>query len=513
MRTTTGRDKAARYLSALLSRPQSGDCRLPPVRALAKAAGVSLVTMVKAVHELRLQGRIETIHGKSVRAIRPAGGPAAASQKPAPSIKLWQSIRRDLERSILTGACDRSAALPSLKEMKNRFGASYRTLKKALDYLRAQGTIERYGRGYRAARHANPAGRYEILIFIYREDETLSLSYLDPHLIRHIESICRQAGAAATFIRYVRIKGETFYANHLTGKPWKQQSADRVLGCMWIVLFPEEIVDDCCQRLLKTGKPVAVFEGRGAHAFPSFFADNHRVKFFAGGDTELPGRIVGSYLTRLGHRRCAFFTCTFHREWAQARLRGLEKVVAKTGAGSSVSAFTVDNPGAHYSLPRTWQELARQIFAAASQAIPQPSAARQDRLTAVLERAASEGLGEGYYHWVLERELEPLFMRALADANITAWVFGDDTEAIIGLDFLKRNRTAVPGRISVVGFNNSQAALAADLTSYNNDFEAVMNAMLNYLLRPDSGSDVYAGKEVVLDGYVVERRTSAAIRH
>lgn len=197
MRTTAGRDKAARYLSALLSRPQSGDCRLPPVRTLAKAAGVSLVTMVKAVRELRLQGRIETIHGKSMRAIRPAGGSAAASQEPAPSIRLWQSIRRDLERSILTGAYDRSVALPSLKEMGNRFGASYRTLKKALDYLRARGTIERYGRGYRVARHANPAGRYEVLIFICREDETLSLSYLDPHLIRHIESICRQAGAGA----------------------------------------------------------------------------------------------------------------------------------------------------------------------------------------------------------------------------------------------------------------------------------------------------------------------------
>lgn len=128
----------------------------------------------------------------------------------------------------------------------------------------------------------------------------------------------------------------------------------------------------------------------------------------------------------------------------------------------------------------------------------------------MLERAASEGLGEGYYHWVLERELGPLFMRALSDGNITAWVFGDDTEAIVGLDFLKRNRAAVPGRVSVVGFNNSRAALAADLTSYNNDFEAVMNAMLNYLLRPDSGSDVYAGKEVVLDGYVVERWTCAA---
>jgi DNA-binding transcriptional regulator YhcF (GntR family)/DNA-binding LacI/PurR family transcriptional regulator len=487
-------------------------CRdtLPSVRKLARDAGVSLATMNKAIRALRSDGRIETTHGKGMRIVQ--NGNSAGARVPnneEPAIKLWRSIQRDLERDIITGVFNRSSMLPSLKELKIRFGANYRTLKKAIDDLRSQRIIEQHGRGYRVSQRVQSGGQHEILVFLYRTKPTLSLSYLDPHLLHHIESICQQAGLKVTFIRYVRVEGVASYTNHTTGEPWTGKRSDEVLGCMWIVLFPEEIVPDCCHKLMGLRKPVSVFAGGGARGFPEFFVNDRNVKFFMGADTERTARVLGSYLTRLGHRHFAFFTCSFHRQWARARLQGIEEILEQATSDGTITPFTVDYPGKNYSLPRTAQEMARTAISFSSKCVGPPGSVLYNRISTILARAAEDNLSHGYYLWTVACELEPLFAQALAYREITAWVFGDDEEAIIGLDFLKRHRILVPGRISVAGFNDSQAALAEDLTSCGSNFEGLMTAMLNYVLQPGAGP-FRNKKEIALDGFVMARKTVAA---
>ena len=101
--------------------------------------------------------------------------------------------------------------------------------------------------------------------------------------------------------------------------------------------------------------------------------------------------------------------------------------------------------------------------------------------------------------------MEPLCRQAHREKGDTAWVCSDDYEALCALDFLKRTKVAVPEKLSVVGFNNSLPALTANLTSYDHNSEAIMAAMLNYIVRPHSLGAFQRSKIIDFEGFVVSR--------
>jgi len=101
--------------------------------------------------------------------------------------------------------------------------------------------------------------------------------------------------------------------------------------------------------------------------------------------------------------------------------------------------------------------------------------------------------------------MEQLCKQAHRAKGHTAWVCSDDFEALCALDFLKRTKVAVPEKLSVVGFNNSLPALTANLTSYDHNSEAIMAAMLNYIVRPHSLGAFQRSKIIDFEGFVVSR--------
>ncbi|MBD3321582.1 MAG: hypothetical protein GF350_10860 [Chitinivibrionales bacterium] len=73
------------------------------------------------------------------------------------------------------------------------------------------------------------------------------------------------------------------------------------------------------------------------------------------------------------------------------------------------------------------------------------------------------------------------------------------------MDFLNRKKIAVPGRISLIGFDDTAEALQHHLTSYNFNVEALMRLMLNYIVNTRSVPKKKHPVEV--DGMIVERAT------
>jgi LacI family transcriptional regulator len=113
--------------------------------------------------------------------------------------------------------------------------------------------------------------------------------------------------------------------------------------------------------------------------------------------------------------------------------------------------------------------------------------------------------------WYISHRFAEVFNQALADSTLTAWVCCNDTLGLEALRFLRSRRVRVPLDISVVGFDNSDRALLAGLTSYSFVSPTAMRRVLQSVIAPNA---VIARESLVspveLDGVVKPRGSSQA---
>jgi DNA-binding LacI/PurR family transcriptional regulator len=109
------------------------------------------------------------------------------------------------------------------------------------------------------------------------------------------------------------------------------------------------------------------------------------------------------------------------------------------------------------------------------------------------------------------RELQrPLFERALAYHDVTAWVCASDGPGVQALEFLAERGKRVPQDISVVGFDDSQDAFASGLTSYNFNAQSVVRVMVAHVLDPARALPGRRATGITeIEGYVTVRRSTA----
>ena len=105
-----------------------------------------------------------------------------------------------------------------------------------------------------------------------------------------------------------------------------------------------------------------------------------------------------------------------------------------------------------------------------------------------------------------------VFGRALADPRITAWVGLGDPVASMAHSFLHRQGIAVPGHISIAGFDDSIEAIGLGLTSYNFNMPGLVDAMVDFIY--DSARTPPRGepRHVEIPGRVMHRFTCGQAR-
>jgi DNA-binding LacI/PurR family transcriptional regulator len=187
---------------------------------------------------------------------------------------------------------------------------------------------------------------------------------------------------------------------------------------------------------------------------------------------------MGSFLLRRRHLRAAYIS-PFHAEaWSQNRLQGLTQFYRDAGHPDAVVPATADHIG--------WLSA--------------------DRLPASIMAAADE---EPNRKLRLEETLPAGIDGLLANRDITAWVAANDAVGIACLRLLAERGIRVPARISVASFDDSFFALVNDLTSYNFNTPAVVQAMIQFIVNP-SWPPVRrrTGEAVEVDGFVNEREST-----
>jgi DNA-binding LacI/PurR family transcriptional regulator len=382
-----------------------------------------------------------------------------------------------------------------MKELQARYNADYRTVKKALGRAAAHRVIPDSGRSRR--RPETTPALHNVPVFIYDHHDELSLQYLDAEVLRTIEHACRSNGLNPTFVRYRR-EGPSFrYINHATAMPWRPDGGE--LGAFWIALADNEILDDCCGRLLALNAPIAVFDSTDEQTFPAFFRNSARTAFFEAMPAGRAGEILGSLLLKLEHRRVAYVSTHFGTLWSRGNAEGLRRAFSAAGTGHSVSFVTRDLPPDD-SPSAT---VAASLGAKATRLGRLHSRFGKKLLHSLFQRTVESATGQAFRSWLFAEGMEKLFRRALKDRGVSAWVCANDSEAIQALDFLKRHGIAVPRALSVAGISNTIDAVRFNLTSCGDDYNTIFRAMADYVVRP--GVPSRDAKVRPITGFIVER--------
>jgi DNA-binding LacI/PurR family transcriptional regulator/DNA-binding transcriptional regulator YhcF (GntR family) len=474
---------------------RAGQPRLPTIRALAVQAGVAPHTMWLAVGQLRRTGMLTARQRQGIR-LAPTGSRIATdTQEPArPEGRKWQRLRNSLQADISRSVYAPGAVLPGHKLLQSRYGAGFRTLKRALLALLEERVVEPHGRGFRVP--AIAAGRAANTIFMIGwavGDEVLRL----------LSSECSRAGFALRIVPIFprdELLASVEQIKHPSGRQALLGSIVSITGGL-----PRQY-REMVSSLLPLGRPVAVLDQTGG-ACEEPLPGGRQVRVYSTANGVLAGKQVGRFLQRLGHRNVAYLSTAHDTAYSQGRLHGLAHCFAQPGR--SLHAFTQEYD--HASALDAQEAFGAELSRVESRLAASPRPSRQ-LLAGALNRLRSQMTDD--LRWAqMGAQMEPLMAQALENREISAWVVCNDPMALACLRWLADHDVDVPSRLSVVGYDDTTAAFAAGLSSYNFNRPAAVQAALSFLVGAGVQSRPHAvGRPIDIEGFVSGRASTAPPR-
>jgi hypothetical protein len=484
--STTPLDRARAHLGAVIARhrEEAGD-RLPVLHKLAAEAGVSHVTMLRAISESKVRGDIAARSGSGIYL---AGTPmvrkiASAAQPAERNAFRWERTAWRLEQDVLAGVFTPGAYLPRGKELCARYGVCASTLGRCLRRSMARMLIKRERRWFRVPLPSGQVGQASIILVSVGPGRFIKPIWDQRHMwnMYGLETACIRAGLGVRKVFYAYVRS-SLQVSDGKGPPYTRKELSGIQGFAILNRGLQGLdYRRYLHSLARYDLPVSVVDEDGdvVEAMEGDVPKNVRV--FRLGFSVEPGCVAGRFLLELGHRRIAYIS-PFHADhWSINRLKGLRSAFAQAGLPDAVASCTTNRLDNQPSLDPTFI----------------PSQSRGVRRTPEA-------------HETILSTLAPELRDILRRREVTAWVAANDEIGFACRRFLKNARVAVPQRISVMGFDDSYLALFNDLTSYNFNSSATTQAMVDHIVDPSwPPFRRRPGNIVEIDGFVTARRTTA----
>lgn len=496
-----------------------GSRRLPRLTDMAAAAGVSHVTMLRAlrpyrdahlIHSRRGSGFsvADTTQPSDIAHIERTYGspPGEQPRRNSTSARLTPRIRDD----ILQGVFRSNAPLPRTKELLRRYRVNYRTLRRALAALVETGLLEKEGRGYRTPSFSSPAPDAAIVL-VARGRPSGGLYPLSPRTtgnLRFLENACAAAGVRLIVtevndngIGTMSGDGHHVPLEHIVGQ-------HAVIGfIVWTMGLAVYAPQDIIRHLYLFDKPLAVFdEGDDIELPVTRRSRCAPCRFYLAASLHA-GRQTARHLIQLGHRRLAYISANHDSLYSRRRLEGARQECEVCGHTVRLRRYCRDEGSAEGPRP-DWDTMREEYLHCLVERGWLGGTGPREMYPEVKLRAA-RGLHSVLTAQRLRNRLYPLLEQALHAPDITAWIAANDETAMECLDFLRNNGQRVPSDISVTGFDNSPDATLAGLTSYDFNAQAYMHAMVNHILDPGYGHWIrHRGRPVEINGFVNTRTST-----
>ncbi|MBD3321522.1 MAG: hypothetical protein GF350_10555 [Chitinivibrionales bacterium] len=504
-------------INGILTKKWGGDEFLPPIAVLAKDAGVSVVTMWKAVNVLKNEGVLLGVHGQRYRISHQAAEYCphiedtilTIDTQPSSKGFLWERIAQRVERDVLNGYYPVNQPFPSFKELQHRYNCTFTTCKKACEYLCVRGVIVPCNKTYMVPQvSARQSGSRIVLIIFSNIREEYKLEILNEDLLRGLEAECSRAYVKLDISGYFMQNDRLSWID-LYGKSGGPQDSPDTLGYLFVVVSPEIDPQIIIRYLTHFEKPVAVLDLVGGWEMAQFLRKRD-FRFFSAAVSSRPGEEVARYLLNLGHRQIAYISPFHLSAWSHNRYSGLMKTFTTADPENKVLSLVFDNPPVIHNFYRD------QIGHACDLHGLQKSYEQwKEKNPLYMARAL-----DPYFYFVIPERvmtraelgsrLESLFDKAAEYKEITAWVCANDDVALAAHDYLGRKKTAVPETLSLVGFDDSYESLRCGITSYNFNIRAIVRLMVRYLLNRQELPHANSGKPVEVDGMIIERQSTGA---
>jgi len=323
--------------------------------------------------------------------------------------------------------------------------------------------------------------------------------------LRTLETECGTRGLGLSVFTFDSTAGQLIERDGTRRSPADVRGLAGALGSMlWVIgMATSDAIAGLAAGLLRHGKPVAVWEMVDERMVPESLARAPGIRVFSTASGRSAGRAVGTMLLELGHRAIAYVSGLHSYAWSQQRLTGLCQAFAQAGVTDGVSAFLTTE---------AWNPDRAVILAGRPDLLRAEHRVRRALETAGRHDAAARSIAglldddlEGLVlRMANARAYEPLYRRALARRDVTAWVLPNDEAAINALGYLRGARVKVPQEISVVGFDDQVGSSFANLATCNFNTPALARAMLAHVTGarlPVGGR----GKLIEFDPVIVRR--------
>lgn len=519
MRTTSpSLEKALCHLrSRVAEQLSAGSARLPTIRALSAQAHVSVVTMWKAVQQLKSERVLRTSHhgGTTVVAAEGRAGDKAVNssvrlKRSLPREQKWKWVNTALRNDLLRGVYAPGSVLPLPKSLAVRYGCCYRTLRKALEPLSSSGLLFRHKRTYRVSGGGTVGGGSIALVARAGEAGRLApVTARTQDNYRMLEAACTRAGVRLLTALCDPDEVRFHPRNSPSERILHPGQCDDILGFLvWTTSIQPSNIANLLSRLRVHRRPVALLDevNRPGETLRSH---GRQIHHFTMAVDSSAGEAVARHLLALGHHRIGFVSHQHDQAWSEARLTGLRNLFSQAGLPDAVVPFTCPGASAQASqkelqLPRLRDVLEDLV----------PKAARMGYQHRAMSPRARQVMLEQTDHLyrveICHQQLEPVLKETSKHRDLTAWVAVNDLAALECLSFLRSRRIAVPDTVSVVGFDDTYEAFAGRLTSYNFNSVAVIDAMMAHVFGPPRrGSARSRGGPITIEGYITRRDTTA----
>lgn len=542
-RQTTAYEKLKK---SLVSGEWQAGCRLPSLAKLAVRCAVSRATAWKVISRLKQDSLVHTRERGHIIA-----GPLGATREITTEKKfaargpLWKRLAETVGKEILAGSYP-EARLPPISKLAARYGVTMPTVHKSLDMLVADRIIKKEGLKYLQIRGAFRTNQSRI-VFISTADAGGKIDVAEFRTQTLLQSFEREAS---------RMGYEA------TCEPFKVLSADGLLEVMSSFKNSKNLSGailniwnawdrparqrwtDLTTLLVKRSIPTIVVDQSGNLELPGPLLRSGMVRIIRISSVNA-GMRIGEALHHRGHRRIAFICPNHPADWVRERYTGLTSYFERYGGSSSkVTLYTRDVPVSNYELifallnldEKGVRALHHEQYSEERIQSLYPILKRSQKLhlsTAVSDKTMAQTLrpvvdamqelinrkhdtrtlvqmqqfvGSIATDRALAVWMTPLFNTVLARDNATAWVCPSDQVALAALSFLESRKADVPGKISVIGFDNWKEAHEQQLSTFDFNMHGILQEALLMIFDRKRFRNKPEISEV--EGYVVERRTT-----
>ena len=428
--------------------PHKDGDRLPSVRALMKAYGISSGTVQAALRNLEKEKLICRIQGKGCFWVQ--GGiekfyerSASPKVRESASEKLERLFREDWDR----GAFRLDEPLPLMKELALRYNTSQAVLRKFLNDKVQQGALSRTGRQYNFIRKREAAGKRSLseLVFVTRCNSWGGFTAESEREMDFLRMVYKKAGAENYKLILLGINENSAELIDRSGKPRKLSDFQNAVGAVLSTLLVMEPLK-LLQMFAGVKYPVAVWWEHPHTSLPARYLQRENWTFFNSTFGTAPGVEMGKYLIAHGINQAAFFSPYHNSSWSMDRLEGLRST------GLNVIEYT----DSEFASPWDFKQIARS--------------------------KVEKHSVEAFARELLKQKISTM-MRGKDYENIPIVCVNDDTASVL----LEMQEEGLVGNLGeIFTFDNSAESYLLRLPSYDFNTQALVDHMFYTIANSDA---------------------------